>query len=205
MERMHDRVAWFAAAAHFVAAAVLLLFLREGLPGFAEEQRLAHMNAHPLAWAGAWVLWHVAAVSLVALYVVLAMRFRDVLSMTAVAVATAGLAVDITSEAKYIGVLPRLRGVEFQRLDRELEVLIGYAANGLYTVAFILLAVAGWRVLPKLALVLAGPVAGSGVALALASLRHDPRLQTITSALLFVSLIAWMVVVARWLRQDGSS
>ena len=89
--------------------------------------------------------------------------------------------------------------------DRELEVLIGYAANGLYTVAFILLVIAGWRVLPKLALALSGPVAGSGIALALVSLRHDPRLQTITSAVLFLSLIAWMVVVARWLRSDASS
>ena len=201
---MHARVAWFAAAAHFVAAVAMLLFLREGLPGFAEEQRLAYMNANPMIWASGWLSWHVAAISLLALYVVLAMRFRDVLSATAVAVATAGLSLDIMCEAKYIGVLPHLHGAEFQRLDRELEVLIGYAANGLYTIAFILLVLAGWRGLPKLALLLAGPVAASGTALALASLRHDPRLQTITSALLFVSLIAWMVVVARWLRQDES-
>ncbi len=202
---MHARVAWFAAAAHFVAAAAMLLFLREGLPGFPEEQRLAYMNAHPLAWMGGWVLWHAAAISLIALYVALALRFRDVLSITAVAVAAAGLALDITCEAKYIGILPQLRGDEFARLDRELEVLIGYAANGLYTAAFVMLGIAGWRVLPRLALVLAGPVAGSGIALALASLRHDPRLQTITSALLFISLIAWMTVVARWLRSGESS
>ena len=202
---MHARVAWFAAAAHFVAAAAMLLFLREGLPGFPEEQRLAYMNAHPAAWMGGWVLWHIAAISLIALYVALALRFRNVLSITAVSAATAGLALDIACEAKYIGILPQLRGDEFARLDRELEVLIGYAANGLYTAAFVMLVIAGWRVLPKLALVLAGPVAGSGIALALASLRHDPRLQTITSALLFISLIAWMVVVARWLRSAESS
>lgn len=202
---MHSRVAWFAAAAHFIAAAAMLLFLREGLPGFPEEQRLAYMNAHPLTWAGGWVLWHVAAISLIALYVVLALRFRDVLSMTAVAVATAGLALDMACEAKYIGILPQLRGDEFARLDRELEVLIGYAANGLYTAAFVMLVFAGWQVLPKLALALSGPVAGSGIALAIASLRHDARLQTITSALLFVWLIVWMVVVARWLRNGESS
>jgi hypothetical protein len=202
---MHSRVAWFAAAAHFIAGVAMLLFLREGLPGLAAEQRVAFMNARPLTWMGGWLLWHVAALSLIALYVALAMRFRDVLSVTAVAAATAALAIDIACEAKYIGVLPSLRGDEFHRLDRELEVLIGYAANGLYTVAFILLVVAGWRVLPKLALVLAGPVAGSGVALALASLRHDARLQTVTTALLFLSLIAWMVVIAQWLRSDASS
>lgn len=202
---MHARVAWFAAAAHLVAAAAMLLFLREGLPGFSEQHRLAHMHAHPLAWAGGWLLWHVAAISLVALYVVLALRIRGVLTITAVAAATAGLAIDILCEAKYIGVLPNLRGEEFARLDRELEVLIGYAANGLYTAAFALIVFAGWRLLPKLALVLSGPVVGSGIALALASLRHDARLETITSALLFLSLIVWMGVIARWLRSGESS
>ena len=202
---MHARVAWFAAAAHFVAAAAMLLFLREGLPGFTEARRVAYIAAHPAAWAGGWVLWHIAAISLVALYVVLALRLRGVLALSSVAVATAGLAIDMICEAKYIGVLPHLRGEEFARLDRELEVLIGYAANGLYTAAFVMIAIAGWRVLPTVAMILAGPVAGSGFALAIASLQHDARLQTVTSALLFVTLILWMIVIARWLQNDESS
>ncbi len=200
---MHARIAWFAAAAHLVAAAAMLLFLRPGLPGFPEDTRLAHMQTG--AWFAGWVLWHVAAVSLVALYIVLALRFRGVLSMTAVAAATAGMALDFACEAKYIGVLPQLRGEDFARLDRELEVLIGYAANGLYTIAFALLVFAGWRVLPKLALALAGPVVGGGTALALASLKGDARLETITSAILFTSLIVWIAIVARWLRTGEES
>ena len=200
---MHSRVAWFAAAAHFVAAAAMLVLLREGLPGFPEDTRIAHMQGG--GWVAGWVLWHIAAVSLVALYVVLAMRFRDVLSYTAVALSAAAVALDFTCEAKYIGILPQLRGEEFARLDRELEVLIGYAANGLYTIAFALLIFAGWRVLPKLALALAGPVVGGGVALAIASIKGHARLETITSAILFTSLILWMAIVARWLRSEESS
>lgn len=200
---MHARVAWFAAAAHLAAAAAMLLFLRPGLPPFAEEQRLAAMAG--AGWTFGWVLWHIAALSLVALYAVLFLRLRGVLSITALAAATAGLALDISCEAKYIGVLPQLRGEEFARLDRELEVLIGYAANGLYTLAFVLLIVAGWRVLPKLAVALAGPVAGAGVGLALASLQGNARAEMITSAILFPSLIVWIAVVARWLRTNGES
>jgi hypothetical protein len=200
---MHARVAWFAAAAHLVAAAAMLVLLRPGLPGFPEDARLAHMQGG--GWAAGWVLWHVAAMSLIAFYIVLALRFKGVLSMTAVAIATAGLTLDISCEAKYIGILPQLRGDEFEKLDRELEVLIGYAANGLYTVAFVLLVIAGRRVLPKLALMLSGVVAGSGIALALASLRHDPRLATLTSAVLFSSLIVWIALIARWLRNEESS
>jgi hypothetical protein len=86
-----------------------------------------------------------------------------------------------------------------------LEVLIGYAANGLYTAGFALLVIAGWRVLPKLALALSGVVTGAGVALAIASLRADPRMETITSAVLFSSLIVWLALIARWLRSEESS
>lgn len=181
----------------------MLVLLRPGLPGFPEEARLAHMQS--AGWTFGWLLWHVAAMSLVALYIALALRFRDVLSMTAVAIATAGLTLDIVCEAKYIGVLPELRGEEFARLDRELEVLIGYAANGLYTVAFALLVIAGWRVLPKVALALSGVVVGSGIALAIASLRHDARLEVLTSAVLFTSLILWIALIARWLKRDDAS
>lgn len=181
----------------------MLVFLRPGLPGFPEDQRLAAMQGS--GWVFGWVLWHIAALSLIALYAVLALRFKGILSITAMAAATAGLALDITCESKYIGVLPQLRGDDFARLDRELEVLIGYAANGLYTIAFILLVVAGWRVLPKLALALSGAVAGSGIGLALASLRGDARLETISSAILFSSLIVWIALVARWLRSEESS
>lgn len=199
---MNARIAWFSAAAHLAAAAAMVLFLRPGLPPFAEEERLAHMGT---AWTLGWLLWHVAAISLVALYAVLALRFKGILSITAMAAATAGLALDITCEAKYIGILPQLRGYEFARLDRELEVLIGYAANGLYTVGFALLVIAGWRVLPKLSLVFGGFVIGGGLALAIASLRADARLETLTSAILFSSLLVWMVLVARWLASEESS
>lgn len=202
---MHSRVAWFAAASHLAAAAAMLVLLRPGLPGNPAEARIAFMNAHPWSWMGGWVLWHVAAISLVSLYIVLAMRFRGVVALTAVPVSAAGLAIDFICEAKYIGVLPQLRGDDFARLDREIEVLIGYAANGLYTVAFALLVIAGWRVLPKSALALSGPVVGGGVALALASLRGNARLETITSAILFLSLIVWIAIVARWLRNEPSS
>ncbi len=182
----------------------MLLLLRRGLPGFPEEERLAYIAANRAAWMFGWFLWQVAAVSLIAFYATLALRFRGVLSITAMAVAAAGVSLDIACESRYMAVLPELRGEAFVVLDRELEVLIGYGANGLYTLALILLVVAGWRVLPKTALALAGPVTAAGVALALASLRGDPRLETITSAILFPLFTLWVIVVGVWLRKNGS-
>ena len=200
-----SNIAWLAAATHVAGAAAMLFLLRRGLPGFPEDERLAYMATHRAAWLAGWAVWQVAAVSVVAFYGVLALRFRGVLSLTAMAIAAAAIAIDITCESRYMGVLPELRGDAFARLDRELEVQIGYGANGLYTLAFVLLVIAGWRVLPKSALALAGPVAASGFALALASLQGSARLETITSAALFPLFTLWIIVVALWLRKDESS
>lgn len=196
--------AWLAATTHLVAAAAMLFLLREGLPGFPDEQRIAFMTAHRAAWTVGWLLWQLAAISLMAFYAALAMRIGGVLSIAAMSAAAAALSIDIASEARYIGVLPDLRGAEFAALDRELEVLIGYAANGLYTVALLLLVIAGWRVFPMLARMLSLPVIVSGFALAVASLQHDARLEIITSAILFPLLTLWIVVVGAWLRKSES-
>jgi hypothetical protein len=200
-----SHIAWLAAATHVVAAAGMLFLLRQGLPGFADEERLSYMATHRAAWIGGWLLWQLAAVSLMAFYCVLALRLRGVSSVTAMACAAAGLSLDIACESRYMGVLPELRGEDFAALDRDLEVLIGYGANGLYTVALVLLVLAGWRVLPKTALALAGPVAASGFALAIASLQHDARLETATSAILFPLFTLFIVVIALWLRREESS
>src|SRR5687768_24759 len=138
-----SNIAWLAAATHIIASFPMRWLLRRGLPGFADEERLAYTASHRAAWTIGGLLWQVAAIWLIAFYGGLALRFRGVLSITAMATATAGLAIDFICEARYMGVLPDLHGAAFSTLDRELEVLIGYAANGLYTVALVLLAIAG--------------------------------------------------------------
>jgi hypothetical protein len=200
-----SQVAWFAVATHVVAAGGMLFLLRRGLPGFPEDERLAYMAAHRAAWLGGWMVWQLAAISLLAFYVVLARRLNTPLAMFALPPAIAGLALDIASESRYMAILPELRGDAFVTLDRELEVLIGYGANGLYTVALVLLVVAGWRVLPISARVLSVPVAISGFALAYASLVHDARLETITSAILFPLFTLMLMAIALWLRREESS
>lgn len=196
--------AWLAAITHIAASFAMLLLLRRGLPGFPEDERLAYIASHRLAWIGGWMLWQVAAISLIGFYGALALRFRGVVSVVAMGVATAGLAIDFICETRYIGVLPELRGAAFTALDRELEVLIGYAANGLYTVALVLLVMAGWRELPRVALVLAVPVVASGFALAAASLAHDARLEMVFSAILFPLFTLWILLVGLWLRKSES-
>ncbi len=203
MTQRDASIAWFAAAAHVVAAAAMLVLLREGLPPITDEERLGYIATHRAAWTFGWLTWHVAVLSLLALYSVLALRFRDAWSVTAVAIATAGAAIDLATQSRYIAILPELRGEAFAALDRDLEVQTAYAANGLYTVALILIVLAGWRELPRLALALAGPVAAAGFALALAALQHNASYEILSSAILFPLFVLWTIVVARWLRDHA--
>jgi hypothetical protein len=53
--------------------------------------------------------------------------------------------------------------------------------------------------------VLFWPVAASGFALAIVSLLHDARLETITSAILFPLFTLFLGVIALWLRKEESS
>jgi len=194
-------IAWLAAATHIVASAAMLFLLREGLPGFDEAHRLAYLQAHRLEWTGGWMTWQLAVLSLIALYSALTIRFEGTLALTGLAAGIAGMAIDLATQMRYIAILPRLRGEAFALLDRELEMLTGYAANGLYTVGFALIVIAGWRSMPVLANVLAVPVTLSGFALSAAALMHDARLEMITSAILFPLFTLWIIVIALWLRK----
>jgi hypothetical protein len=200
---VHARVAFAAAALHLLAALALLALLRPALPGTAVPDRIAYLGSHRIAWTLGWLTWQVAAMSLLAFLAVLALRFRGVIAITAMCIAAAAFSIDFASESRYLGVLPELRGEAFVALDRELDVLIGFAANGLYTIALALIALAGWRELPRAARVLVVPVVASGLALAIASLVHDARAEMLSSALLFPLLVSWMVVVGLWLRNNA--
>ena len=193
-------IAWIAAAAHVVAAVAMLLLLRAGLPPAPDDERIAYITTHRVAWTSGWLTWQLAVVSLIALYAVLARRFSGALPLAALAIGTAGASIDVATQMRFIVILPKLRGEAFALLDRELEAMTGYAANGLYTLAFVLFVVAGWREMPKFANALAAPIAVSGFALALAALMHHALGEIVSTAILFPLFTLWTILIARWLR-----
>jgi len=193
-------IAWIAAAAHVVAAAAMLLLLRAGLPPAPDDERLAYITMHRIAWTSGWLTWQLAVITLIALYAVLARRFGGALPLAALAIGTAGASIDVATQMRFIVILPKLQGDAFALLDRELEAMTGYAANGLYTLAFVLFVVACWREMPKLANVLAAPIAVSGFALAIAALMHHALAEIVSSAILFPLFTIWTILIARWLR-----
>src|SRR4051812_25553967 len=110
-------IAWLAAVAHVIAAAAMLLLLREGLPPAPDEQRLAFITLHRIAWTGGWLTWQLAVLSLIALYAVLAKRIGGAVPLAALAIGTAGASIDVATQMRYIAVLPQLRGDAFALLD----------------------------------------------------------------------------------------
>ncbi len=200
--RTQSNIAWLAVATHLVASAAMLVWMRRGLPPALDEERIAWLATHRLAWTGGWLTWQIAVLSLIALYAVLALRLGGALPWAALAIGTAGAAIDIATQVRYVVTLPELRGEAFALLDRELEALTGYAANGLYTVAFVIFAIAGRRAFPRLAKALAVPVAVSGFALAAGAIQHNARVEIVSSAILFPLFTLWTIVIARWLRSE---
>jgi hypothetical protein len=195
-----EAIAWAAAGTHVLSSAASLLLMRGGLPPFDDEARLAYIVAHRAAWTFGWMTWHLSVLTLISLFAVLALRLGDSLSWSALAIASVGAAIDLPTQVRYYVTIPEVRGEAFVLLDRELQAMTAYAANGLYTLAFLLVAIAGWRLLPALARVLAGPIAVAGFAFSIGALQHNVLVEIVSSALLFPLFILWTISVARWLR-----
>jgi hypothetical protein len=181
----------------------MLSILRPGLPvvGSRLADRVAYVSARPGLWWGGWLLWHAAAIALVAFYIALGGRWNrraPLLSTLGVLCATAGLAVDISAEAIYMGVAPRLSPETFALSEDITGIMTGYVGNGMYTVAGILLTWAGARELPGFLVALAVPLWASGLWLSAASLVHSAKGQFWSTAILMPLFVIWTFMVGRW-------
>src|SRR5205085_2914895 len=90
-------------------------------PGLTGAHRLAYIAAHRASWTASWIVWQIAAISLVALYACFSRH-------TAI-IGAVGACIDITSEWRYI-----LDGP-----SRTLDVAIGGFANGFYSLGLLVL------------------------------------------------------------------
>jgi hypothetical protein len=185
------------------------LALRKGLPipGIPFDDRIAFVREHTTLWRAGWIFWHAAAVGLVLLVLVLASRFRGhapLRATLAAVLAVAGLAADLAAETIAMGVAPAVEPRDFLLVESMYGVLTGYLANGLYTVAGILLTWAGARQLPRAVLALGVPVWGAGLWLSAASLTHSAAGQLWSTAILIPLFVLWAAMVGRWLKKSGS-
>jgi hypothetical protein len=203
------QTAYLAAAVNLLAALILLLVLRHGLPGSGApvDERLAYIESHAGLWTLGWVIWNAAAVTLVAFFVVLAIRFwatAPLICGLALVCAAAGLAADLSAEALYLSAAAGVSARVYAEIEPLASLLTGYVGNGLYTLAGILLLWAGWPKMPVFLAVLALPLWLAGIALSISSLVGSTAGQTLSTAVLMPLFIIWAALMGRWLQSPRS-
>jgi hypothetical protein len=188
---------------------MMALTLKDGLPirGNLFADRIVFVREHTTLWRAGWFSWHAASVGLVLLLLVLASRFRGqapVRASLGAVLAVVGLAADLSAESIEMAVAPAVEPQNFLLVESIAGALTGYLANGLYTIAGILLTWAGARVLPRAVLALGVLVWGAGLWLSAASLAHSAAGQLWSTAVLVPLFVLWAVLVGRWLKRSGS-
>lgn len=185
------------AAANFAAILTMATVLRLGtevVPAVAD--RVAYISRHPALWRAGWAVWVAAALSLVAFYAWWGSFLRrSTWAVVAVGAASAGLACDLFAESLLIGWLPR----DYDRIAPLATMCTGAAANGLYTLAGILLTLVTSS-LRGAGLALTWAVWLSGVALTVCSVARIPIGIAIATAVLFALFCPWAVWLGRTLQ-----
>lgn len=201
--------AYIAAAVNLVAGLVMLLVLRPGVPAGEGDlsERIAYVGEHIVAWRVGWLVWNLAAISLLGFFVVLAARWRErapILCGLALLCAAGGLAADLGAETILAVVSPGLRGASYETVESISIALTGYLGNGLYAVGGILLTWAGRRDLPRRLLWLAAAVWAVAVWLAVATLVSSTAGQLASAAALMPLFVLWAGLTGRWLSGRAS-
>jgi hypothetical protein len=180
-----------------IAALAILAVLRPGtelVPEVAE--RVAYIMSHPVAWRAGWGLWIAAALSLLAFYAWWGARLpRRSWALAAFLVAVVGVACDLTAESLFIGWLPE----RIEQVQRIGSLLTGGAANGLYTLAGIILTVQT-RSLRGGLLVWTWAVWAAGAALTATSVAGSLAGMLVSTSALMILFCPWAWVMGRTLR-----
>jgi hypothetical protein len=182
--------------AGIVAMAAALRFGTEIVPLPAD--RIAYMTAHPVLWRAGWSTWIASGITLVAFYAWWGgFLDRPHWGLAAVAIAALGLSCDVAGESLLIAWLPR----DYDTLARPATLLSGAAANGLYTLAGIVLTLAtpslrGFLRTMTWTVWLAG---GALTALAIAG---SPIGIAVSTAILFVLFCPWVLLIGRMLQKS---
>lgn len=172
------------AIANLVAAVALALVLAPAtplVPDLAERERYVH--EHLVAWRAGWLVWMLAAATLLWMYAW--WRRRVGAGRTPLAVAAAGILADWTAELMLIVGAP----------DRYADVaplaffLTGAVANGMYTLAGIQLTLA--TSLGMASRVYAAFMWSAGLMLSTGALLGIPLVTAIASGELFVLFVPW--------------
>lgn len=192
-QRIRDLAPYACALVNFVAALMLLAVLNPGLTAPDPAKRVEYVTNHRLIWSLGWLTWIAAAQTLVAFYAWWGSRVRrPTLAIVAIAIAATGVGCDISAESLLLGWLPS----DFEAASRLATILTGGAANGLYTIAGIVLTLAT-PALPRWLLAWTWAVWAAGIFLSIFSLTGFIAGIAVSTAVLFILFCPW-VIALRW-------
>ena len=188
------RIGWIAAGLHVVGTAWAAAIMRPGTNAFGVDERMAYLAASPTGWRVGWAIWMAAALSLVALIVVVVEKLGPRVRNAALVLVGAALAIDFLCDVMQL-TLPELHEPRlFVAIERVAGLGGTVAANGLYTltIAVVTTALPGRVVrVTGIALVIAG------TAMVAAGLLDDARILEPAVGATVLSLCAWAIAVAR--------
>lgn len=203
--RLLNLTAWSSVGLHVVALALAVVGMRPGTPLVPADERVAYLAGRPLAWSLGWAAWMLCALALVAFLAVLARVVPQASALlgTAVMLAAAGAAIDLTCDTLFITVLPTLAQDGATPLFLTVERALGaggvVVANGLYSVA-ILLATLGLRAAPGVPAVVRAvgyATFAAGMLMVAAGFTGDARQLELATGATILPFLAWTVGVAR--------
>jgi len=171
------RLAFVNIALHALGLLLAALYLRPASPAIPLAERMAYLANHPAGWTAAWCAWIGCMITMVAFTVVAAARLGgdNLLARVAVIVAVTAGGFDLLGDSLFIAVLPRVATFDppneqlFLTIERAIQILSLVVANGLYSVATLLLSLAARARLRHAVVVLGIGVFVSGMLLALAA------------------------------------
>lgn len=184
--------AYFCAAANLVAIVAMATILTPGTTLFPEASRADYVRENAGLWRLGWSFWVVAAISLLVFYRWWARSIGA--SSVALWVAAAAFGADMLAESTLIVLVP-----DRPELARPSFLITGGVANGLYTLAGMLLTRATPRVHGRFAL-WTWSMWSTGIALSLVTVLELPLAIAGVSAALFAMFIPWCVAMGRRLR-----
>lgn len=200
------RAAWLAFVVHLVAGLALALILRHGLETNADlTDRLRFVSERRLVWTAGWACWTVAAATILNFYsrFAAAHRSRGVPPAplrAAVLLTVAAVGFDWTAQAVEVFVLPGLaragNATSFLVWHRAAVVLTGFLANGLYTMAALLLVWASRRDYPRWIQTAGFGVVAGGSFLSAAAWADSAGGMLFANVVLVPSLLVWLAGVA---------
>ena len=137
-------------ALHLAGLVAAVRLIRPGTPLVSLEARRAYLVTQAPAWSAGWGVWMLCALAVVAFFAVLAHAEHGApLAAPGVLLATAGASIDLLCDALQVTLLPSLAAGSdmdlFLAWERALRAGGSVVANGLYSLAVLLMTATRWR------------------------------------------------------------